>query len=109
MTAFFVPELGKNEGEEEVYDRIKRAAQAETGHAPQEERIWKLWSRRDGVDCEAEVGKPDPMCGETVRAIFDLGRHSPYLIHCGSPGEPPKQVIVGKPVYGVTAFTSPEL
>lgn len=108
MTAFFIPELEKHEAEEEVYASIKKAAKTETGHQPQEDRIWKLWSRRDGRDCEAEVGKPDPVCGETVRAIFDLGRHSPYLIHCGSPGGPPKQVIVGKPVYGVTEFTAPD-
>ena len=55
-----------------------------TGHAPQAERIFKLWYRRDGVDCEAEVGKPDPICGHQVLAILDLGRHDPYLVDCAS-------------------------
>jgi hypothetical protein len=41
-----------------------------------------------------------------VLAILDLGRHWPYLIHCGRPGGPTTQIIVPKPVYAVTEFTS---
>jgi len=107
MTTFFVPALGLDGANaEDAYAGMRRAAQARTGHAPQPDRIFKLWCRRGGVDCEAEVGKPDPVSGQTVLAILDLGRHDPYLIDCGSPDGPRTQVIVHKPVYAVTEFTA---
>ena len=107
MTSFFIPELDPHGASEEaVYAGIRKLAQARTGHEPGAERIFKLLCRREGVDCEAEVGKPDPVCGKTVLAIVDLGRHRPYLIHCGSPGEGSTQVVVEKPVYAVTEFTA---
>ena len=39
-------------------------------------------------------------------AILDLGRESPYLIHCESAGEASGQVLVRKPVYSVTEFST---
>jgi|SwirhisoilCB2_FD_contig_81_5117963_length_751_multi_4_in_0_out_0_1 hypothetical protein len=105
ITTFFIPELnGANE--EEVYAAIRSAAALRTGHAPQAERIFKLWYRRDGVDCEAEVGKPDPICGHQVLAILDLGRHDPYLVDCASTAGARVQIIVDKPVYAATQFTA---
>jgi hypothetical protein len=107
VTAFFIPELDPLQASpEDVYAGIRRAAQAETGHPPQERRIFKLWFRRDGADIEAEVGKPDPISGETVLAILDLGRHYPYVVHCGAPGGQATRTIVGKPIYAETEFTS---
>ncbi len=107
VTTFFIPELDPLEASaEDVYARIRQAADAETGHSPVERRIFKLWFRRDGIDIEAEVGKPDPLGCQTVLAILDLGRLWPYLIHCGRPGGPTTQIIVPKPVYAVTEFTS---
>ncbi len=107
MTAFFIPELDPLEASaEDVYAGIRQAAAAETGHSPQELRIFKLWFRRDGIDTEAEVGKPDPLGGQTVLAILDLGRLLPYLVCCGRPGGPTTHIIVGRPVYAVTEFTS---
>ena len=51
MTAFFIPELDPLEASaEQVYAGIRQAAAAETGHSPQELRIFKLWFRRDGID-----------------------------------------------------------
>ena len=74
MTTFFIPELDPLEASaEDVYAGIRQAAHEETGHPPQERRIFELWFRRDGVDVEAEVGKPDPIGGQTVLAILDLG------------------------------------
>ena len=107
MTAFFVPGLDVGASEEDVYSDFRRTAQARSGHAPLEGRIFKLTCRRGGVDCVAEVGKPDPICGHTVLAILDLGRTRPYVINCGSPGGRVTEVLVEKPVYGVTEFTSP--
>lgn len=107
MTTFFIPELDPLEASaEDVYAGIRQAAHAETGHPPQERRIFELWFRRDGVDVEAEVGKPDPIGGQTVLAILDLGRQWPYLVCCGRPGGATTQIIVPKPVYAVTEFTS---
>jgi hypothetical protein len=107
MTAFFIPELAPGGANaEDVYDDIRQVAQARTGFEPQEDRIFKLYSRREGVDCEAEVGKPDPICGHTVLAILDMGRRFPYLVQCGCDGAPTTQVIVDKPVYSVTEFTA---
>ena len=107
MTAFFIPELDPDgPSEADVYAAIRLSARAHTGHDPQSERIFKLWSRRGGLDCEAEVGRPDPVCGETVLAILDLGRHEPYLIQCGSPGDRGRQVLVRKPVYSTTEFAA---
>jgi hypothetical protein len=107
MTAFFIPELGlEGASAEHAYAGIRRAAQAHTGYEPQARRIFKLWCRRDGVDCEAEVGKPDPVTGQMVLAILDLGRHGPYLIDFGSPTGARTQLMVPKPVYEVTEFTT---
>ena len=47
---------------------------------------------------------PIPLTGHTVLAILDLGRHSPYLIHCV--GGSDMQVLVRKPVYSVTEFSA---
>jgi hypothetical protein len=107
LTTFFIPELDPLEASaEDVYAGIRQAAHEETGHPPQERRIFELWFRRDGVDVEAEVGKPDPIGGQTVLAILDLGRQWPYLVCCGRPGGPTTKIIVNKPVYAVTEFTS---
>jgi hypothetical protein len=105
VTAFFIPELeGSGREAERVYAEIRQKAHTHAGHPAQPERIFKLWFRRDGVDLEAEVGKPDPVSGDTVLAILDLGRHSPYLIHCSPRRGSATQVLVSKPVYEVTEF-----
>jgi hypothetical protein len=105
LTAFFIPEAFADGGSAEtVYRDFKRAAHARTDHEPLADRIFKLFCRRGGVDCEAEVGKPDPVTGETVVAILDLGRGAPYVIGCASPGGAITHVLVEKPVYAVTRF-----
>jgi hypothetical protein len=104
VTSFFIPGSARAGMDvEEVYAGIREAAQAGTGHPPRSIRIFKLSFRHDGVDLEAEVGKPDPVGGHTVIAILDLGRHSPYLIRCM--GGSAMQVLVRKPVYSVTEFS----
>ena len=105
MTAFFVPgsaDAGRDA--EEVYAGIRKTAQAGSGHPPRAVRIFKLSFRHDGADLEAEVGEPDPVGGHTVLAILDLGRDSPYLIHCA--GGSAMQILVRKPVYSVTEFAA---
>ncbi|MCW2954470.1 MAG: hypothetical protein JWQ48_3640 [Conexibacter sp.] len=107
MTAFFVPHMvPQDDAEEDAYAAICACAEAETGHPPAARRIFRLWSRRAGLDCMTEVGKPDPIHGETVLAILDLGRHLPYLVHCGRPGAEDEAIreIVSSHVYDVTEF-----
>jgi hypothetical protein len=106
VTAFFIPGLDPRDAStEDVYADICAAAHLETSHRPAQRRIFTLSFRGEGADLEAEVGKPYPIGGETVLAILDLGRHCPYLIHCGSPGGSLRQIIVPKPVYADTEFS----
>jgi hypothetical protein len=106
MTAFFIPALDPlGASEEDVYAAIRESARTLTGHAPEDDRIVKLMWRRGGTDCSAEVGQPDPVGGQTVLAIVDLGRHGPYVIQCGTHGPSGTQLIVDKPVYSATQFT----
>lgn len=107
MTAFFVPHLSPGQIDDELaYAAICARAEEDTGFAPQERRIFKLWSRRDGRDCITEVGQPDPVHGEVVLAILDLGRGQPYVIHCGLPGQEDAAVReqVSRHTYTVTEF-----
>ena len=105
MTAFFIPGVGVASDSEELYEGICESAGEGMGQQPQSRRIFKLSFRRDGVDLEAEVGRPDPVAGHTVLAILDFGRGAPYLIHSSSRAGSAKQVLVEKPVYAVTEFT----
>jgi hypothetical protein len=104
LTPFFVPKSAGRTAES-AYDAIRDAVQEQTGHRPLERRIAKLSARREGADVDTEVGHADPVCGQTVTAILDLGRHLPYLVHCGRPGSASRQLLVPKPVYDVTEFS----
>jgi hypothetical protein len=106
VTAFFLPDLAPGTEAEGAYERIREAAAADTGHPPRAVRIFRLSFRHEGVDRDAEVGMPDPVGGRTVLAILDLGRESPYLIQCGSVGGATQQMLVRKPVYSVTEFST---
>lgn len=109
VVAFFVPQLVDGQPDDETaYAAICARAHADTGHVPQAARIFRLWSRRGGTDCVTEVGLPDPVHGEVVLAILDLGRGLPYVIHCGRPGceEDAIREHVGRHVYAVTEFVA---
>jgi hypothetical protein len=58
------------------------------------------------VDCITEVGRPDPLRGGTVMAIFDMGHHQPFVVwwqrELGS-GDPVREV-VGCNAYDVLEF-----
>jgi hypothetical protein len=105
VTRFFVPDCAGRTAADS-YDAIRRTAEERTGYRPTERRIAALTSRRDGRDLETVVGEADPVCGETVMAILDLGRHLPYLVHCVGNTSVAQQLLVNKPVYDVTEFTS---
>jgi hypothetical protein len=105
VTDFFIPDSAPGMEAEGTYARIVAAAEADIGHAPRPVRIFRLSFRHHGADLDAEVGRPDPVGGGTVLAILDLGRESPYLIHCSPVDGFRQQVLVRKPVYSVTEFS----
>lgn len=81
MTAFFIPGVtGDERSTEDVYEQLRRAVELDLGRLPRAERIFRLWSRRGSRDCLTEVGRPDPLCGDTVIAIFDMGLHQPFVV-----------------------------
>jgi hypothetical protein len=81
VTAFFIPGLGEpGQLVEDAYVQMREGVEADTGLRPCGRRILKLWSRRGGVDCLTEVGRPDPVNGGTVLAIFDVGPHQPFVV-----------------------------
>ena len=105
MTAFFLPGVDSDDqSAEDVYAGIRSQTHAETGHQPHERRIFRLAFRNKGKDVEAEVGQPDPILGQTVLAILDIGRDRPYVIHCAGNGATATQVLAARPVYSVTEF-----
>jgi hypothetical protein len=82
MTTFFLPGLDAANGEAEAaYASIRETVAVGTGHVSRERRIWRLSSRRGGRDCVTEVGLPDPITGELVIAILDLGTHMPFAVY----------------------------
>lgn len=81
MTAFFIPGLaGVAHTIEDEYAQMRRGVEADTGLRPCDRRIMRIWSRRGGVDCLTEVGRPDPVFGGTVMAIFDVGPRQPFVV-----------------------------
>jgi hypothetical protein len=106
VTAFFVPDSAPGMEAERTYARIVDAAAPDRGQRPRPVRIFRLSFRHHGTDFDAEVGSPDPVGGRRVLAILDLGRESPYLIHCAPVGGSAQQVLVRKPVYSVTEFSA---
>lgn len=104
MPEFFLP---GPEGfdPEEIYEGIRQGAEQDTGRLATDRRIFKLRYRYNGRDLEAEVGKPDPIEGELVFAILDMG--DLYTIRCRvrgvvKIGEP---ILVGKgDAYEVVEF-----
>lgn len=81
MTAFFIPGLSDDTRVIEVaYTDMRRQVERDMGRRPTGRRILRLWTRREGVDCFTEVGRPDPLRGGIVMAIFDMGRHQPYIV-----------------------------
>jgi len=81
VTAFFIPGISGDQSIVETgYRTLRKAIELELGRPPRAQRIFRLWSRRGSVDCVTEVGRPDPLRGGTVIAIFDMGPHQPYVV-----------------------------
>jgi hypothetical protein len=81
VTAFFIPGVSGEHGVvEDAYASMRGQLEHEMGRPPTTRRIYRLWTRRGGVDCVTEVGTRDPLRGGTVVAIFDMGRHQPFVV-----------------------------
>ena len=81
MTAFFIPGItGDLHVVENAYAKLRLQTEQEMGRPPSSRRILSLWTRRGSTDCVTEVGVSDPLRGGTVIAIFDMGRHSPFVV-----------------------------
>jgi hypothetical protein len=83
MTAFFIPGVDGDDSSslEATYLKLRREIELDLGRPPRAERIFRLWSRRGRLDCLTEVGRPDPLRGDTVIAIFDMGPHQPFIVY----------------------------
>jgi hypothetical protein len=104
MTAFFIPGLDDaGQAVEDAYEEMREGVEADTGLRPCGRRILQLWSRRGGVDCRTEVGRPDPVTGGTVLAIFDVGPHQPFVVRAVAPDGGVYEVLSSH-AYSVTEF-----
>lgn len=104
MTAFFIPGLGSvGQAAEDAYAQMRRGVEAETGLHLCDRRILQLWSRRGGVDCLTEVGRPDPVCEGTVLAIFDVGPRQPFVVRLEAANGGSCEVLSSH-AYSVTEF-----
>jgi hypothetical protein len=89
VTAFFIPGIsGDDDGRalEVAYGDMCARVELDMGRRPRERRIERLWTRRGSIDCLTVVGRPDPLRGGTVMAIFDMGAHEPFVVWRESDG-----------------------
>jgi hypothetical protein len=107
VTAFFIPD-GPGQAGEDVYQRLRKETEAQMGRPPSRRRIMEVWTRRGNLDCITKVGAPDPICGDIVSAIFDMGPHQPFIVYCLQPGMTPEECseIIASSAYSVSEFTS---
>lgn len=105
MTSFFVAGIAPSQsGEAEgAYSELREHSQLLVGAPARARRIFKLNCRREGSDCEIEVGRPLAPESDVVTAIFDHGREEAYVVHTLPEASAP--VRIGRPVYSVTEFS----
>ena len=80
MTSFFIPSAPGPSGEQ-AYNELRIQTELRMGRPPSRRRIMEIWTRRGKVDCITKVGAPDPISGDIVIAIFDMGSHQPFVIY----------------------------
>jgi hypothetical protein len=107
VTAFFIPGIDDDaRALESAYVEMRRQTELDMGRRPSSRRILSLWTRRGAVDCITEVGTPDPLRGDTVIAIFDMGPNQPFVVWrqqvLGSGNE--VQEVLGSHAYSVLEF-----
>jgi hypothetical protein len=106
LTAFFIPGLETDAAAaERVYHDLRAHTETRSGHVAHKRRIFQVACRRRGADRTITVGDSEATDGETVVAIFQLGRDA-YAIHCGEVDAPAMTQIAlsRRAVYAVTDF-----
>jgi hypothetical protein len=106
VTAFFIPD-GPGQTGEDAYERLRKETETRMGRPPSRRRIRELWTRRGNLDCVTTVGAPDPISGEIVTAIFDMGPRQPFVVYYQHPGGEPAEhyEVLGPSAYSVSEFT----
>jgi hypothetical protein len=108
VTAFFIPGVsGDLRFIEDAYRAMRRQIELDMGRCPSSRRILSVWSRRGAMDCVTEVGRRDPLHGATVMAIFDMGRHQPFVVWCQQDAEARNDAardVIGPEAYSVLEF-----
>ncbi len=66
----------------------------------------ELWTRRGNLDCITTVGAPDPVWGDIVTAIFDMGPHQPFVVYrqLADPAAGHHCEVLGCNAYSVSEF-----
>jgi hypothetical protein len=106
VTAFFIPGMRDHASSAlRAYGDMRKQAELFLGRPPRQRRIRELWARRGSLDCVTTVGEPDPVCGEIVMAIFDMGPHQPFVV-CHGIGE--EMLSIRCDVLGASAYTVSE-
>jgi hypothetical protein len=105
MPQFFIP-VGHGKAGEGVYQELRKQTELQMGRAPSPRRISELWTRRGNRDCVTTVGAPDPIWGDIVTAIFDMGPHQPFVVYRQQPGDPREQTyeVLGCNAYSISEF-----
>ena len=107
LPRFFVPGQ-QGQSAEETYQTLRKQTEQRMGRPPSRRRIAEIWTRRGNVDCVTRVGAPDPISGEIVTAIFDMGSHQPFVVCRRHPGHHPEQSceVLGCNAYSISEFSS---
>jgi hypothetical protein len=107
MPSFFVPDC-PGASAEDMYQKLRKQTELRMGRPPSRRRIAEIWTRRGNVDCVTTVGAPDPISGDTVTAIFDMGPHQPFVVCRRNPSNPHDQSceVLGCNAYSISEFSS---
>jgi hypothetical protein len=105
VTRFFIP-ASQGQAGEGVYQQLRKQTELRMGRPPSQRRILELWTRRGNVDCVTTVGEPDPIWGDIVTAIFDMGSHQPFVVYRQHPSNPHEQTceVLGCNAYSFSEF-----
>jgi hypothetical protein len=106
LLPFFVPDC-HGRSAEDVYQQLRKQTELRMGRTPSRRRIMEIWTRRGNVDCITTVGAPDPISGDIVTAIFDMGPHQPFIVYRRDPRDPQKQSceVLGCNAYSISEFS----
>lgn len=106
MTTFFIP-TGPGKAGEDAYRELRAQTELQMGRPPSRRRIMEIWTRRGNVDCITKVGAPDPIWGDIVTAIFDMGSRQPFVVYRQHPDKTraDRCEVIGCNAYSISEFS----